>query len=539
MTTGLLESGWTDIDPAELRFILFERIGRPGQYHDRDSNPNAFYLPLAGSSCQIKLTFSDSKQIVAIERGPAFDAAQWQRVVEEIERTGPPKVGRDCSFSSFRVAGSWRGKRSGVQILPPPPDAPQAPYEMAEHPFILEYPLIVSDLWPITNFRRMRKHRQLTLLLNVLLAGTTTIQPRRSRHLWAIVPEEGVDGQEVKWVQEFYFGKVGEAVGETVFYTGVVGYQEVITDPSYAGTLTTLTYPIIGSYGVNDEDNETPQAHPCGVVIKEYSRTASNFRSTGTLDAFLIARGVVGIRGVDTRALAVHLRDHGEMKGMIVSGDGDAEAALSKLKAATSPWGDDLLSDLSAPEVPKPEGKAKHRLTALNAGVKRSTLASLAALGCAVRIVPASTTAQEILKLKTDGLLLSGGPGDPNVATGVVDTVKTLLGKTPIFGVGLGHQILALALGCTVERMKVGHHGVNHSVKRTAGGRGEITVQHHSFVVDKAVPGDVSVTHVNVNDGTIEGIRSVKHAAASVQFHPSCDDWGRPNKAYSEFLENL
>lgn len=171
MTTGLLQSGWTDLDSAELRFILLERIGKPGQYDGRDSNPNTFYLPLAGSSCRIKLTFSDSKQIVAIEPGPAFDAAQWEQVVEEIERTGPHKVGRDCSFSSFRVAGSWRGKRSGVQILPPPADAPRAPSEMAEHPFVLEYPVQVSALWPITNFRRMREHRQWTFLLNVLLAG--------------------------------------------------------------------------------------------------------------------------------------------------------------------------------------------------------------------------------------------------------------------------------------------------------------------------------------------------------------------------------
>ncbi|MCH8806276.1 MAG: hypothetical protein IH986_09335 [Planctomycetes bacterium] len=234
MTTGLLRSGWTDIDPAELRFILFERIGRPGQYDDRDSNPNTFYLPLAGSSCRIKLTFSDSKQIVAIERGPAFDATQWKQVVEEIERTGPSKVGRDCSFSSFRVAGSWRGKCSRVQILPPPADARRAPCEMAEHPFILEYPVIVSDLWPITNFRRMREHRQLTLLLNVLLAGGTTIQPRRSRHLWAIVHEEGVAGQEVKWVQEFYFANYGESVRDELSPPAAEALEEIDPETYYA-----------------------------------------------------------------------------------------------------------------------------------------------------------------------------------------------------------------------------------------------------------------------------------------------------------------
>jgi hypothetical protein len=212
MTTDLLQTGWTDFDSAELRFILLECIGKPGQYDGRDSNPNTFYLPLAGPSCRIKLTFSDSKQIVAIEPGAAFDATQWEQVVEEVERTGPHKVGRNCSFSSYRVGGSWRGKRSGVQILPPPADAPVAPVEMAEHPFILEYPVKVSDNWQITNFRRRREHRRLTLLLNVLLAGSTTIQPSRPKHLWAIVPEEGFGSENVEWVQEFYFANFGEIV---------------------------------------------------------------------------------------------------------------------------------------------------------------------------------------------------------------------------------------------------------------------------------------------------------------------------------------
>jgi hypothetical protein len=234
MITNLLQTGWTDLDSAELRFILLERIGKPGQYDDLNGNPNTFYLPLAGSSCQIKLTFSESKQIVAIEPGPAFNAAQWGQVVEEIERTESPKVGRDCSFSSFRVAGSWRGKRSSVQILPPPADAPLAPSEIAEHPFILEYPVKVSDLWPITNFRRMREHRQLTFLLNVLLAGGTTIQTCRSRHLWAIVHDEGVAGQKVKWVQEFYVANFGEAVRDELSPLASETLEEVDSETYYA-----------------------------------------------------------------------------------------------------------------------------------------------------------------------------------------------------------------------------------------------------------------------------------------------------------------
>ena len=234
MTTDLLQSSWTDLDSAELRFILLERIGRPGQYDGRDSNPNTFYLPLAGASCRIKLTFSDSKQIIAIERGPAFDAAQWEQVVEEIERTGPSKVGRDCSFSSYRVGGSWRGKRCGVQILPPPADAPVAPVEMAEHPFILEYPVKVSDNWQITNFRRRREHRRLTLLLNVLLAGSTTIQPSRPKHLWAIVPEEGFGSENVKWVQEFYFANLGEIVKDELSPPAAETLEDVDAEKYYA-----------------------------------------------------------------------------------------------------------------------------------------------------------------------------------------------------------------------------------------------------------------------------------------------------------------
>lgn len=234
MTINLLRTGWTDLDSGELRFILLECIGKPGQYAGRDTNPNAFYLPLAGSSCRIKLTFSDSKQIVAIEPGPVFDAAQWEQVVEEIERTRPTRIGRDCSFSSYRVDGSWRGKRSGVQILPPPMDAPRAPYETAEHPFILEYPVKVSDQWPITNFRRMREHRQLTFLLNVLLAGRTTIQPRRPRHLWAVVHEDGAIGHEVKWVQEFYFAKIGEVVRDELSPRAAPTLEEVDPETYYA-----------------------------------------------------------------------------------------------------------------------------------------------------------------------------------------------------------------------------------------------------------------------------------------------------------------
>jgi hypothetical protein len=211
---NLLKSSWSSVDPGEIRCILYECIGRPGQYCDIAKNPGKFYLPMADSTCRVELTFAEDKQLVAIEPGPAFDSVQWGEIVREIESPGPIKVGRDCSFSSFRVAGSWQGTRSGVQILPPPADAPIAPVEMAEHPFILEFPVKMSGRWPITNHRRMRNHRRLTLLLNILLAGGTCVQPRRPRHLWAI--ESSDSSFTAKWVQEFFFAKVGEAVSDSL-----------------------------------------------------------------------------------------------------------------------------------------------------------------------------------------------------------------------------------------------------------------------------------------------------------------------------------
>lgn len=209
---GLLKPTWSDIDFGEIRCILSERIGGPGQFRDMAANPSRFYLPLADSTCRVELSFSEDKRLVAIEPGPAFDSAQWNEIVREVESVGPVKVGRDCSFSSYRVAGAWRGARTGVQILPPPADAPVAPVEMAEHPFILEFPVKVSNRWPITNYRRMRSHSRLTLLLNILLAGRTCLQPRRHRHLWAI--ENGDINFTVKWVQEFFFAAFGEAVSD-------------------------------------------------------------------------------------------------------------------------------------------------------------------------------------------------------------------------------------------------------------------------------------------------------------------------------------
>ena len=333
------------------------------------------------------------------------------------------------------------------------------------------------------------------------------------------------------------FGAAGEAMGEAVFYTGVVGYQEVITHPSYRGTLAVLTYPIIGSYGVNPDDDESPAACVSGVVIKEYSRTYSNFRATGSLEDFLVERGVVGIQGVDTRAVTVHLREHGEMRGVIASGDVDERALLARLRREASPFRTGLVRGLPRQEPASPSGEPTHGLAVFDLGITRSLLAHLVLLGCAVDILPPTASADDVLASKPDGVVVAGGPGDPRVLDDAVATVKALVGKVPLFGIGLGHQVLALALGCQVERMRVGHRGVNHPVKELPTGRSEITVQHHSFVVNgEPIPDGVEVTHVNLNDKTVEGIRSTTLRAASVQFHPSLDEMGQPHRLLAAFV---
>ena len=338
------------------------------------------------------------------------------------------------------------------------------------------------------------------------------------------------------------FGAAGEAVGELVLYTGVVGYQEVVTNPSYRGALVTFTYPIIGSYGVNDEDSESSAVHASGVVIRDYSRIVSNFRATGTFEALLRKSGVVGIREIDTRAVAVHLREHGEMRALIAPADANRQALVDKLKAAPSPFATDLVAQASGlwatGETPVPPADAKHRVAVVDLGVTRSLLAQFAQLGCAVDVVPASASADDILAARPDGVVLAGGPGDPRVLGYAVETARALLGKAPVLGIGLGHQVLALALRARVRRMKLGHRGVNYPVRDLVANHCDITVQHHSFVVDEAaVPDAVEVTHANVNDQTIEGIRSKAAPASSVQFHPTPDEMGRPSRILRTFLE--
>lgn len=240
MAKNLLRDTWANLDSYELRLLLDMRIGGPGQFDDRNASANKFYLPLARASCRVVLTFR-GKKIVAVEPGPAFDVAEWQEIVDEIESAilvGPPKIGREYSFSSFRVPGSWRGLRSGVQILPPPPEAPRAPVEMAAHPFILEFPIngAPDDLWPITNHRRMREHRRLTLLLDVLLTARASFEPRRSEHFWAHIPAAEGSGEngESRWLQQYFWAPLGTPVIDALSAPAAERLAEVEPEAYYA-----------------------------------------------------------------------------------------------------------------------------------------------------------------------------------------------------------------------------------------------------------------------------------------------------------------
>jgi carbamoyl-phosphate synthase small subunit len=325
-------------------------------------------------------------------------------------------------------------------------------------------------------------------------------------------------------------GKVGETVGEAVFTTGMTGYQEVLTDPSYCGQIVTMTAPQMGNTGVNDEDLEAERPHLAGFVVHELSPLASNWRATESLNEYLVRHGIVGIAGVDTRALTRHIRDHGAQMAAI--GTSAPEALLELARKAPPMTGRDLTGEVTSAErhewtkgngvwTIEPAKGGQHHVVALDLGAKHNILRCLVDAGCRVTVVPARTTAEEILALKPDGVFLSNGPGDPAAVDYAIDTTRALLGKRPLFGICLGHQILALALGATTFKLKFGHRGLNQPVKDLSTGKIEITTQNHGFAVDpESLPADAELTHVHLNDGTCMGIASTKHDAFSVQFHP-------------------
>jgi carbamoyl-phosphate synthase small subunit len=354
------------------------------------------------------------------------------------------------------------------------------------------------------------------------------------------------------------FGAEGEVDGEVCFNTSMTGYQEILTDPSYRGQIVTMTYPEIGNYGVNPEDVESGKPHLAGFIVKEGSRRASNFRSDGQLDEYLDRYGIVGIEGIDTRALVRRLRIQGAMNGILSTTDLDDGSLVAKAKASPGLVGRDLVREV-IPEKPagwneplnrwskltgEPGGAVSEgapHVVALDFGMKWNIARHLFDMGCRVTVLPGTATADDVLALEPDGVFLSNGPGDPEPITYAQETIRALLGKKPIFGICLGHQLLCLAAGAKTFKLKFGHRGANQPVQNLANTRVEITSQNHGFAVDgDSLPEDLEVTHINLNDDTIEGVRHKKHPAFSVQYHPEASAGPHDsNYLFGQFKEML
>ncbi|MGL4464006.1 MAG: glutamine-hydrolyzing carbamoyl-phosphate synthase small subunit [Planctomycetia bacterium] len=365
------------------------------------------------------------------------------------------------------------------------------------------------------------------------------------------------------------FGARGETAGEVVFNTSMTGYQEILTDPSYYGQIVVMTYPQIGNYGVNELDAESDKPYLQGFVIRELAPRASNYRQTATLEDYMAKHGKIGVQGIDTRTLVLHLRRQGAMRGILSTEDLDDASLVEKAKNSVGLVGRDLAKmvmpakavrwDESNPEewrfldkaanalVSTPAEAAAHaaaprkHVVALDFGMKRNIARCLVEAGCDVTIVPGSTPADEILARKPDGVFISNGPGDPEPLGYAVATLRKLIGETPIFGICLGHQLLGQALGGKTFKLKFGHRGANQPVMNQRTGRVEITTQNHGFAVDaRTLPDDVESTHVNLNDGTLEGLQHKTLPVFSVQYHPEASS-GPHDAAYlfGEFLQRM
>jgi carbamoyl-phosphate synthase small subunit len=359
------------------------------------------------------------------------------------------------------------------------------------------------------------------------------------------------------------FGASGERLGEVVFNTSMTGYQEILTDPSYKGQIVIMTYPLIGNYGVNDEDFESIQPQVEGFVVKENCPFPNNWRSQGGLTEYLAHHGIVGIEGVDTRALTKHIRSAGAMRGILSTEDLDPPSLIAKARKSPLMEGSDWVRSVTCPQAYRwakgkakgsgiglwewgkgqalPEGRLRpYRVIAMDFGLKHNILRHLAQRGCDITVVPARTAADEILAADPHGIFLSNGPGDPAVLTYAIETVRALLGKKPIFGICLGHQLLGLAMGGKTYKLKFGHRGANQPVKNLGNGKVEITTQNHGFCVDMdTLPASqVEVTHVNLNDQSLEGLRHRWLPVYSVQYHPEAS--AGPHDAsylFDEFID--
>jgi len=337
------------------------------------------------------------------------------------------------------------------------------------------------------------------------------------------------------------FGAAGETMGEVVFNTGMTGYQEILTDPSYCGQIVTMTYPLIGNYGLNDEDFESRKPFVRGFIVREFCSKPSNWRSGITLDEYLKENNIMGLAGVDTRALTRRLRNFGTMKGLLTTNEQEAAQLIARVKDSPGVFGPELVRQVTTPEIYHLSGKGP-RVVVMDFGAKENIIRSLQSYDCDLTVVPASTTAQEILSLHPRGIMLSNGPGDPTDVPYAIDTVAQLVGKVPVFGICLGHQIIGLALGGQTYKLKFGHRGANHPVQDLRTGRVYITSQNHGFALRKeSLEGkDVEVTHINLNDGTVEGIRHRKRPVFSVQYHPEAAP-GPEDSGYlfGEFLTSM
>jgi carbamoyl-phosphate synthase small subunit len=351
------------------------------------------------------------------------------------------------------------------------------------------------------------------------------------------------------------FGAEGERRGEVVFNTSMSGYQEILTDPSYKGQIITMTYPLIGNYGVNEEDVESAKPQAEGFIIKEGSKSISNWRGQKSLDEYLRDYNIVGIQGIDTRALTKHIRDKGAQEGIISTIDLNPQSLIKKAKESPSMVGRDLVKEVTCHEKyhwteggwdiqKKSEFRIQNsefKVVAYDCGIKHNILRLLVDAGCDVTVVPAFTGSDKVLSMNPDGIFLSNGPGDPDAVPYMAENIRGLIGKKPIFGICLGHQILCLSMGAKTYKLKFGHRGANHPVMDLTTKKVEITAQNHGFAVAAdSLPSELELTHINLNDRTVEGVRHKSLPIFSVQYHPEASPGPHDSRyLFNRFVEYM